>query len=187
MKTSAAVYWSVGPTSDLLHVVCCSIFYLLIKCDIFYSRWTEINSHCTLILLFTVCDFVCLLFFFFLFFFFFFFFFVFFFYYYYLFEVVFVKCVCIWRTSVFFQFYGVLSGVIYNYSPLPPPAPPPPPPPPPDLPPPPSPSDIQAWKDLGRKKTLWVEKRTKHCHIDDFGYSMFGLGYGWRHVIMYAG
>ena len=34
----------------------------------------------------------------------------------YLFEVVFVKCVCIWRTSVFFQFYGVLSGVIYNYS-----------------------------------------------------------------------
>ena len=22
--------------------------------------------------------------------------------------------------------------------------------------------------------------------IDDFGYSMFGLGYGWRHVIMYA-
>ena len=38
----------------------------------------------------------------------------------YLFEVVFVKCVCIWRTSVFFQFYGVLSGVIYNYShPLP--------------------------------------------------------------------
>ena len=35
----------------------------------------------------------------------------------YLFEVVFVKCVCIWRTSVFFQFYGVLSGVIYNYSP----------------------------------------------------------------------
>ena len=34
-----------------------------------------------------------------------------------LFEVVFVKCVCIWRTSVFFQFYGVLSGVIYNYSP----------------------------------------------------------------------
>ena len=35
----------------------------------------------------------------------------------YLFEVVFVKYVCIWRTSVFFQFYGVLSGVIYNYSP----------------------------------------------------------------------
>ena len=35
----------------------------------------------------------------------------------YLFEVVFVKCVCIWRTTVFFQFYGVLSGVIYNYSP----------------------------------------------------------------------
>ena len=35
----------------------------------------------------------------------------------YLFVVVFVKCVCIWRTSVFFQFYGVLSGVIYNYSP----------------------------------------------------------------------
>ena len=35
----------------------------------------------------------------------------------YLFEVVFVKCVCIRRTSVFFQFYGVLSGVIYNYSP----------------------------------------------------------------------
>ena len=34
----------------------------------------------------------------------------------YLFEVVFVNCVCIWRTSVFFQFYGVLSGVIYNYS-----------------------------------------------------------------------
>ena len=34
-----------------------------------------------------------------------------------LFAVVFVKCVCIWRTSVFFQFYGVLSGVIYNYSP----------------------------------------------------------------------
>ena len=34
----------------------------------------------------------------------------------YLFEVVFVKYVCIWRTSVFFQFYGVLSGVIYNYS-----------------------------------------------------------------------
>ena len=34
----------------------------------------------------------------------------------YLFEVVFVKCVCIRRTSVFFQFYGVLSGVIYNYS-----------------------------------------------------------------------
>ena len=34
----------------------------------------------------------------------------------YLFEVVFVKCVCIWRTSVFFQFYGVLSGVIYKYS-----------------------------------------------------------------------
>ena len=28
----------------------------------------------------------------------------------------FVKCVCIWRTSVFFQFYGVLSGVIHNYS-----------------------------------------------------------------------
>ena len=35
----------------------------------------------------------------------------------YLFEVVFVKCVCIRRTSFFFQFYGVLSGVIYNYSP----------------------------------------------------------------------
>ena len=35
----------------------------------------------------------------------------------YLFEVVFVKCVCIWRTSVFFHFYGVLSGVIYNYLP----------------------------------------------------------------------
>ena len=35
----------------------------------------------------------------------------------YLFEVVSVKCVCIRRTSVFFQFYGVLSGVIYNYSP----------------------------------------------------------------------
>ena len=34
-----------------------------------------------------------------------------------LFEVVFVKWVCIWRTSVFFQFCGVLSGVIYNYSP----------------------------------------------------------------------
>ena len=34
----------------------------------------------------------------------------------YLFDVVIVKCVCIWRTSVFFQFYGVLSG-IYNYSP----------------------------------------------------------------------
>ena len=24
-----------------------------------------------------------------------------------------VKCVCIWRPSVFFQFYGDLSGVIY--------------------------------------------------------------------------
>ena len=35
----------------------------------------------------------------------------------YLFEVVFVKCVCTWRTSVFFHFLGVLSGVIYNYSP----------------------------------------------------------------------
>ena len=35
----------------------------------------------------------------------------------YLFEDVFVKCVCILRTSVFFQFYGVLSGVIYKYSP----------------------------------------------------------------------
>ena len=35
----------------------------------------------------------------------------------YLFEVVFVKCVGIWRTLVFFQFYGVLSGFIYNYSP----------------------------------------------------------------------
>ena len=35
----------------------------------------------------------------------------------YLFEVVLVKCVCIRRTSVFLQFYGVLSGVIYNYSP----------------------------------------------------------------------
>ena len=23
--------------------------------------------------------------------------------------------------------------------------------------------------------------------IDDFGYSMFGLGYRWRHVIMYVG
>ena len=23
--------------------------------------------------------------------------------------------------------------------------------------------------------------------VNDFGYSMFGLGYGWRHVIMYAG
>ena len=23
--------------------------------------------------------------------------------------------------------------------------------------------------------------------VDDFGYSMFDLGYGWRHVIMYAG
>ena len=22
--------------------------------------------------------------------------------------------------------------------------------------------------------------------LHDFGYSMFGLGYGWRHVIMYA-
>ena len=42
----------------------------------------------------------------------------------YLFEVVFVKCVRIWRTSVFFQFYGVPSGVIYNYSPPPPPPPP---------------------------------------------------------------
>ena len=39
----------------------------------------------------------------------------------YFFEVVFVKCVCIWRTSVFFQFYGVLSGVIYDNSPPPPP------------------------------------------------------------------
>ena len=35
----------------------------------------------------------------------------------YLFEVVFVKYVCIWRPSVFFQFYGVLSGIIYNSSP----------------------------------------------------------------------
>ena len=26
----------------------------------------------------------------------------------------------------------------------------------------------------------------KHCYIDDFGYSMFGLGNGWRHVIMYG-
>ena len=43
----------------------------------------------------------------------------------YLFEDVFVKCACIWRASVFFQFYGVLSGVIYNYSPPPPPPPPP--------------------------------------------------------------
>ena len=34
----------------------------------------------------------------------------------YLFEVVFVKCVYIWRTSVFFQFYGVLGRVLYNYS-----------------------------------------------------------------------
>ena len=32
-------------------------------------------------------------------------------------EVVFVKCVCIWRTSVFFHFYGAFSAVIYNYSP----------------------------------------------------------------------
>ena len=37
----------------------------------------------------------------------------------YLFEVVFVKCICIRRISVFFQFYGVLSGVIYNNSPSP--------------------------------------------------------------------
>ena len=43
----------------------------------------------------------------------------------YLFEVVFVKCVCIWRTLVFFQFYGVLSGVIcYIHLPSPPPTPP---------------------------------------------------------------
>ena len=43
----------------------------------------------------------------------------------YLFEVVFVKCVCIRRTSVFFQFYRVLSGVIYNYSYTPSHTPPP--------------------------------------------------------------
>ena len=28
---------------------------------------------------------------------------------------------------------------------------------------------------------------TSQYYIDDFGYSMFGLGYGWRRVIMYAG
>ena len=39
---------------------------------------------------------------------------------------------------------------------------------------------------MGRKKTLCVEKKTKHCYIDEFGYSMFGLCFGWRHVIMYA-
>ena len=32
-------------------------------------------------------------------------------------EVVFVNSICIWRTSVFFQFYWVLSRAIYNYSP----------------------------------------------------------------------
>ena len=37
-----------------------------------------------------------------------------------------------------------------------------------------------------KKKTLLVEKRTKHCYIDDFGYSIFGLGYGWRHVITHV-
>ena len=34
----------------------------------------------------------------------------------YLFKVVFEKCVCVWRTWVFFRCYGVLSGIIYNYS-----------------------------------------------------------------------
>ena len=37
-----------------------------------------------------------------------------------------------------------------------------------------------------KKKNVMSAERTKHCYIDDFGYSMFGLGYGWRHVIMYA-
>ena len=34
----------------------------------------------------------------------------------YLFEVVFVKCVCILENIGFLPVYGILSGVIYNYS-----------------------------------------------------------------------
>ena len=31
------------------------------------------------------------------------------------------------------------------------------------------------------------ETKASTCYIDDFRYRMFGLGYEWRHVIMYAG
>ena len=38
-----------------------------------------------------------------------------------------------------------------------------------------------------KENVMSGEKTKKHCYIDDFGYCMFGLGYGWLHVIMYAG
>ena len=38
-----------------------------------------------------------------------------------------------------------------------------------------------------KENVMSGEKNEKHCYIDDFGYSMFGLGYEWRHVILYAG
>ena len=40
---------------------------------------------------------------------------------------------------------------------------------------------------FGPKENVMSGEKNEHCYIDDFGYSMFGLGYGWRHVIMYAG
>ena len=37
-----------------------------------------------------------------------------------------------------------------------------------------------------KENVMSVEKKETLLH-DDLEYSMFGLGYGWRHVIMYAG
>ena len=36
-----------------------------------------------------------------------------------------------------------------------------------------------------KENVMSGEKNETPLH--NFGYSMFGLGYGWRHVIMYAG
>ena len=40
---------------------------------------------------------------------------------------------------------------------------------------------------FGPKENVMIGEKNETLHIDDFGYSMFGLGYGWRQVCMYAG
>ena len=40
---------------------------------------------------------------------------------------------------------------------------------------------------FGPKENVMSGEKNKHTYTDDSGYTMFDLGYGWRHVIMYAG
>ena len=42
-------------------------------------------------------------------------------------------------------------------------------------------------ESVGPKENVMSGEKSETLLIDDFGYSMFGLGYGWRHVILYAG